>query len=758
MQRLTVACLVIFIGLVSVDLSKSQQQQPKECAKAGVNLFSSNETIKFYVQSVKLLQQSITVSIDNLNLLQQGSGGLNLQKLLSTEHYTLQLRFKSPVTICCFYINRQITNTREFEVRLLDSVAAETNKSSSQGKYTSDADLIIDMRALKPQAFGFELTVKRTYPTNEIANNLELSAILCDSSSSSNRPTASPLRDSVLDGACVKDEQCEKLINGQAKCINGSCKCVKGQSLNEYQCSVSASNLNEKAFNGGQTNMNVLNRLKNRTMSFVELSKVNCKQDRDCQTSFRDAQMTCINQKCVCTFGYRLFQANNSLVCRKASSAAVIRMPQMCNMPYCDLRLTLLQFKDPMSGQLYLTLNLVTDHYYYLNEYFQLLVQNTNRLKFFIDKDDRMRLLLDGRFQTLFRALANESGFHLNKTNPVRARKLRYVIQKIDNSTINKENLDESIVKYDLDEYKYLSSFIWYSFYSTGNLTHYNIDFNLNYSRLLLDSLMSGNEGANITCLNVSLIKGNFVQMNSEPDNPSRMAFFFDNKWLVRLNDIRLCLNKTSLSNGKNITCQNGILAHDVKYPKGNSTLDYCMCTAGYMGSKCEKINPCYTFVNNSKYVNDSIVLASTFCQNDGLCIAAKSSLSYFIRTGNNYIPKCLCKPQYGGKSCEKNLDSCSFPFIYDGKYHIKCIVDASSRQPWCAKGTRNLDEKPSMYGSCQNIPCKTPWRLKSNIYFDKCVFKRYKDEKGYYEKPYCSLTRNLDLFNSWRFCEINDL
>lgn len=65
------------------------------------NILASDESINYYVRSIKYMQQS--VQLENLSGLRAGSGlGLSWVKTpLDDINYSIQIRFKFVLTICC---------------------------------------------------------------------------------------------------------------------------------------------------------------------------------------------------------------------------------------------------------------------------------------------------------------------------------------------------------------------------------------------------------------------------------------------------------------------------------------------------------------------------------------------------------------------------------------------------------------------------------------------------------------------------------
>jgi hypothetical protein len=761
--------LIVLVILATGSLNGQTDTQ----LQCNLSVMKSNESASFFIRTVtfRMVQQSMTLS--SQNLYKYGIGAFELPKLLNLPgRIVIQFRFKFAAKLGCLYMNKQRTSIlpNGYEVTLLNDAATSTALNRT---YLSDLNLIIDLTRLKPIAYGFDLTIRMSKPTDP-SPNIELILIIGENINGDNLIS---LKDSLLEGACTVNQQCDKLINGFAQCVNGKCKCALGVAINEYQCSQSPIVLDEMTFQKGQKNTVILDKLAVRTMSFIELSKVSCGQNKDCMTTFLDSKMRCWQQKCVCDVGYRLLQFGTKLVCSRAKSSSILRVPQQCELPQCDIVLYMFLFKDQFNNSL-VSMRITSDHYLYLQEYFQV-VLNGESLKVLVDAEDKLRLVLYGKLKDLYRAQAQQNGFRLNRTRrshdddafQAEQRFKRYVLAT-DNKTnwLPAQKPIEFLINYDPDEYLYLNNYINFWFQNMGNLTNYNMDFNANFSRLILDSLMSTTATANAqstaACVMMDLIKGNFVQMSSSANRSHRIPFLLDSLPLFTLNKFLMCLNVSNQTDSQsNSWCKNGLLTYDSPYPLVNYStaydLKYCLCMPGFMGSECNLLNPCYALVNEPKNFRskEPITVLTKICQNDGFCVPTRASRPYTIRTNNSLFPVCICRPQYSGKICEKNLDSCAFPFIYKGKFQSKCLIDANTRRPWCSDSSvKNFDKDPRSYAECRNLPCKTPWKQKSNFYYSKCLYKRYRDAKGFFDIPYCSLTRNFDLYNSWRFCDTEDL
>lgn len=168
-----------------------------------------------------------------------------------------------------------MTNVKEYEVRLLDKTGAYLSKLSEPIKYTSDANLFVDMsnKLVQMGSYGVELNIRKVNASQEVPTNIELSMGLCEKpltntdkdkekvrTQQTQNNKAVKLPDSVLSGNCTSDEQCVNLITGNARCSNetGTCVCTSGYALNEYTCSVDLNKLEEQALQSGMVNQNVL--------------------------------------------------------------------------------------------------------------------------------------------------------------------------------------------------------------------------------------------------------------------------------------------------------------------------------------------------------------------------------------------------------------------------------------------------------------------------------------------------------------------
>lgn len=180
---------------------------------------------------------------------------------------------------------------------------------------------------------------------------------------------------------------------------------------------------------------------------------------------------------------------------------------------------------------------------------------------------------------------------------------------------------------------------------------------------------------------------GNFVQMTPSASTPSKQPFFFESKHITRLPGFLFCLNLNTTNNSTTTTtnsqCKNGVALYESRYPIASALLNQtkytCHCWTGYWGPQCDSVNPCYTMVYNSTRMTNNMTsngssepvpILTKFCQNDGMCLATKSSALFYYVSGIKYLAYCLCRPQFAGKSCERNLDGCTYPFIYKETFH----------------------------------------------------------------------------------------
>lgn len=155
-------------------------------------------------------------------------------------------------------------------------------------------------------------------------------------------------------------------------------------------------------------------------MRFIELSRIDCQQDKDCETSFSDSNMMCINTRCVCSIGYRLVQdpADSNIKCVKSRGGSVLKYPTGCEIPACEFILYLFVFELGTSGQRLVSVVFVTDHRFYIREYYQI-VFNEDKIKFLVDADDNMRVVLDDRFYKLYRNLTLQDGYKIRTSRDV---------------------------------------------------------------------------------------------------------------------------------------------------------------------------------------------------------------------------------------------------------------------------------------------------------------------------------------------------
>jgi hypothetical protein len=120
--------------------------------------------------------------------------------------------------------------------------------------------------------------------------------------------------------------------------------------------------------------------------NFMDLNNLMCLQDKDCQLMY-DPKMACHYERCMCPTGFRQHVgANNQVQCIKALTGSILRMPQGCEIPHCDLQFFL--FMHNNSNQNTLSMHVTTDLHFYLHEYFEVIVKNEKLIKFFIDSSD----------------------------------------------------------------------------------------------------------------------------------------------------------------------------------------------------------------------------------------------------------------------------------------------------------------------------------------------------------------------------------
>jgi hypothetical protein len=242
-------------------------------------------------------------------------------------------------------------------------------------------------------------------------------------------------------------------------------------------------------------------------------------------------------------------------------------------------------------------------------------------------------------------------------------------------------------------------------------------------------------------------------------ENQNKMALFFDSKQLLSIDRKEFCFLKNLTDPVVTANCRNGHYLYESNVEKTSSRTNhfYCMCITGYLGTTCDTLSPCYTVNNMTVQQRDLLALKKNLlCMNDGMCVVKLASAALYIKTGQKYVASCACRPQYNGANCQRNMDSCVYPFLYKGQFHNKCVINTTDGSAWCAKGSQNFD-KEGRAANCQNLPCKTPFKHKSNFYFDKCLYRKFPEDNNA-EKAFCSLSRNYDLYKSWRFCEEDDI
>jgi hypothetical protein len=686
---------VLFAG--SCDVFDSNNQS--------LNIFESDDSIKTYINTIELVTQTITnIQLDNssiIKLFKKGNGGYNFNSMYSAKDQDeppdptliLKIRFNTALKICCTLLNKNLTNIVEYEIRLLDE-----RRNYNDFSFKNDENLYTNL-AENYLTSGLDLIIKST-KNQETPTNVEIYMFRCRQIDQ--KPSSSPMIDKIL-------------------------------SLNEAN-------------------------------SFT------CLQDKDCQSNF-DSKMSCFNEQCICPIAYRMMfardQFSTQAKCVKALTGASITVPDGCEIPYCNLQLLIFFHADNSNKNNLVSLNLINDHHYYLNEYFEISINNERLARFFIDSNDNPRLFLtSSHLRALIDAqsnLNNEKSATFSKRS---RREPRYIINTFDDGSLLNQNSDKSNSNnflHVIDPYEedFIKKYISFSFYNQGNLTYYNLNFDQITSNYLL-SLMALQDlnlsimNFNVICTeNIRLIKANFIQINWS--DQSKLAIYFDSKPLLKLYGLDFCFMKNSTINlrKQSVACnKNGHVIFTAL--RKNNNKYYCLCMNGYLGSNCDQMNPCYAVLSKSSTKTSELSFKKNkLCENDGLCLPKLASAAHFIRTGQKYVPYCMCKPQYTGNQCETNLDSCSFPFLYEGSFYNKCFINSTDGTPWCAKDSKNFDiDKKSVI--CQNLPCKTPFKYKSSFYFDKCLHRKFNEDSK--ERAFCSLTRNYDLFKSWRLCQQEDI
>lgn len=264
--KLVVGCSISF---VSTAAAVSNLESIEKCS--GVNIFGSDDSIFYYIRSLKYLQHSVL--IENLSGMRTGLGlGISWNKYpYEDSNYALQIRFKHYLVICCVGLNPNMTNVREYEVKLLDKSGAyiiPTQVSVDPTKFTANGNLFVDMSRNTMGAYGIELNIKRTQGLNEPPVNVELTVVLCERTANvseklrqQQHSAQTRLRDAQLFEYCSSDDQCDRLILGAARCVNSTCQCEFGGEIDKYRCPVtSLPNLEDLSFASENINYNALTR------------------------------------------------------------------------------------------------------------------------------------------------------------------------------------------------------------------------------------------------------------------------------------------------------------------------------------------------------------------------------------------------------------------------------------------------------------------------------------------------------------------
>lgn len=266
-KRLYWLMIVVVYIVVEMSTKVDSLDSLEQCPP--VNIFATHDSIFYYIKSVKYLQHSILV--ENLSGLRPGSGlGISWAKTPAEESsYALQITFKHYLVICCIALNRNITNVREYDIKLLDKngnyLVPEQPKDPT--KFTADSHLFVDMSKKAMGSYGVELTVRRTAHIGEPPANIEISMMLCEKSANVSEKLrqqqllSAKVKDMYLLDACTSDDQCDKLITGNARCDNGTCKCVTGYEINKFECSKDDNDIENLSFGSKNINNNFLERL-----------------------------------------------------------------------------------------------------------------------------------------------------------------------------------------------------------------------------------------------------------------------------------------------------------------------------------------------------------------------------------------------------------------------------------------------------------------------------------------------------------------
>lgn len=290
MKKTSVILIKAYVLLIVMTLSSPTVGFESIDKCLGVNIMGSSELVGYYVSSIKYLQHSIVA--ENLGNFRVGSGlSISLSQPSTSDssssnsnsnHYSYQIRFKHYLVICCMSIQLNLTNVREYDVKLLDKTGAYILPPSSSTaidptKFTADANLFVDMSRNAMGSYGLEISIKRTQPVNDPPSNVVVTLILCEKTAnvserarqqqaaSAAAAATSPMKtvQAQLFEYCTSDDQCDRLIGGgEARCVNNSCQCRFGAELNKYQCPVTPEGLSVEdiSLTSDNINFNVLNR------------------------------------------------------------------------------------------------------------------------------------------------------------------------------------------------------------------------------------------------------------------------------------------------------------------------------------------------------------------------------------------------------------------------------------------------------------------------------------------------------------------
>lgn len=328
---------IVYVIILLMGHCECQCDIYDEINNKSLNIFQTEESINTYIENITLTTQTLTsISLDNTSitpLFKTGNGGLNWSTYFSK-------------------ISQASLNTLK-----------------------SFTTVVIKYR------FKSNLPVCCVLLNKNISNVLEYEIRLFDQSEQTVR---------VSNNASLSSD--ENLYVNISGSYNSFVFAVRGIELTVKRTVRQEVPSNIETFmflckNGTRIIINSTNSSSstNSNKSLTDINSLDCLQDKDCLKNYGDPQMMCFYQRCICSMGYRLVpDSNRTARCVKALAGSQLRTPAGCELPYCDLQIFWYMFPERT-----LSMHLISDHHYYLNEYFEVLGKNESLFRFFVDNYDR---------------------------------------------------------------------------------------------------------------------------------------------------------------------------------------------------------------------------------------------------------------------------------------------------------------------------------------------------------------------------------